>query len=86
MPRPRYQIADADIAVVHRWVQSKFHETAPRDPPTTEQQPVAHTDALKKARPAVAPQKRRRVFVTTKKEYAKKNNQIGPGVSTCNPN
>ena len=37
MPRPRYQIADADVAVVHRWVRSKFPETAPLDPPTTEQ-------------------------------------------------
>ncbi len=37
MPRPRYQIADADGAVVHRWVRSKFHETAPLDHPTTEQ-------------------------------------------------
>jgi hypothetical protein len=37
MPRPRYQIADADVAVVHRWVQSKFRETAPLEPPTTEQ-------------------------------------------------
>jgi hypothetical protein len=37
MPRPRYQIAEADVAVVHRWMRSKFHETAPRDHPTTEQ-------------------------------------------------
>ncbi len=37
MPRPRYQIAEADVAVVHRWVQSKFRETAPLEPPTTEQ-------------------------------------------------
>ena len=37
MPRPRYQIAEADVAVVHRWVRSKFHETAPPDHPTTEQ-------------------------------------------------
>src|SRR5438128_9666920 len=37
MPRPRYQIADADVAVVHQWVRSKFHETAPLDHPTTEQ-------------------------------------------------
>jgi hypothetical protein len=37
MPRPRYQIADADVAVVHRWVRSKFPETAPPDHPTTEQ-------------------------------------------------
>ena len=37
MPRPRYQIADADVAAVHRWVQSKFRETAPLDTPTTEQ-------------------------------------------------
>ena len=27
MPRPRYQIADADVVVVHRWVRSKFRET-----------------------------------------------------------
>jgi hypothetical protein len=26
MPRPRYQIADDDVAVVHRWVRSKFRE------------------------------------------------------------
>src|ERR687888_59356 len=37
MPRPRYQIADADVTVVHRWVRSKFHETAPLDAPTAEQ-------------------------------------------------
>jgi hypothetical protein len=37
MPRPRYQIAEADVAVVHRWVRSKFRETATLDPPTTEQ-------------------------------------------------
>jgi hypothetical protein len=37
MPRPRYQIAEADVAVVHRWMRSKFPETAPRDHPTTEQ-------------------------------------------------
>ena len=41
MPRPRYQIAEADVAVVHRWVRSKFPETAwdqcPLDHPTTEQ-------------------------------------------------
>src|SRR5712691_3053343 len=37
MPRPRYQIADADVAVVHRWVRSKFRETAPLDHRTTEQ-------------------------------------------------
>jgi hypothetical protein len=37
MPRPRYQSADADVAVVHRWVRSKFPETAPPDHPTTEQ-------------------------------------------------
>src|SRR5712691_7652450 len=29
MPRPRYQIAEDDVAVVHRWVRSKFHESAP---------------------------------------------------------
>jgi len=27
MPRRRYQMADADVAVVHRWVRSKFRET-----------------------------------------------------------
>src|SRR5262249_1350561 len=37
MPRSRYQMTDADVAVVHRWVRSKFRETAPLDPPTTEQ-------------------------------------------------
>ena len=37
MPRPRYRIAEADVAVVHRWVRSKFRETAPLDPPTAEQ-------------------------------------------------
>jgi hypothetical protein len=30
-------MTDADVAVVHRWVRSKFRETAPLDPPTTEQ-------------------------------------------------
>ena len=28
MSRPRYQMTDDDVAVVHRWVRSKFHETA----------------------------------------------------------
>ena len=41
MPRPRYQMTDADVAVVHRWVRSKFPEIAwdqcPPDNPTTEQ-------------------------------------------------
>ena len=37
MPRPRYQMTDADVTVVHRWVRSKFRETAPLDHPTTEQ-------------------------------------------------
>ena len=37
MPRPRYQITDADVIVVHRWVRSKFPETAPLETPTTEQ-------------------------------------------------
>jgi hypothetical protein len=37
MPRPRYQMADADVAVVHRWMRSTCRETAPLDPPTTEQ-------------------------------------------------
>src|SRR5574341_2564870 len=37
MPRPRYQIADAGVAVVHRWMRSTCRETAPLDPPTTEQ-------------------------------------------------
>src|SRR5215831_5890789 len=37
MPRPRYQMTDADVAVVHRWVRSKFRETAPLEPQTTEQ-------------------------------------------------
>jgi hypothetical protein len=30
-------MTDADVAVVHRWVRSKFRETAPLDTPTTEQ-------------------------------------------------
>jgi hypothetical protein len=30
-------MTDADVAVVHRWVRSKFRETAPLDLPTTEQ-------------------------------------------------
>jgi hypothetical protein len=37
MPRPRYQIADADVTVVHRWVRSKFPETGPPDHSTTKQ-------------------------------------------------
>src|SRR5438132_117383 len=37
MPRPRYQIAEADVAVVHWWVRSKFCETAPLDTPIIEQ-------------------------------------------------
>jgi hypothetical protein len=37
MPRPRYQMTDADVIVVHRWVRSKFRETAPLNTPTTEQ-------------------------------------------------
>src|SRR5689334_16332274 len=28
MPRPRYQIADDDVAIVHRWVRAKCRETA----------------------------------------------------------
>src|SRR5215510_13344341 len=28
MPRPRYQLAEADVPVVHRWVQAKVRETA----------------------------------------------------------
>jgi hypothetical protein len=27
MPRPRYEMADDDVAVVHRWLRSKFRET-----------------------------------------------------------
>jgi hypothetical protein len=26
MPRPRYQIADEDVPVVHRWVYTKFRD------------------------------------------------------------
>jgi hypothetical protein len=37
MPRPRYQITDDDVAVVHRWVRAKFRETTLLDHPTTEQ-------------------------------------------------
>src|SRR5215813_7056968 len=37
MPRPRYQMTDADVIMVHRWVRSKFRETAPLDTLTTEQ-------------------------------------------------
>ena len=34
MPRPRYQIADADVAVVHRWIRARFREnTWPEDWP-----------------------------------------------------
>jgi hypothetical protein len=34
MPRPRYQIADEDIAIVHRWIRAKFREhTWPEDWP-----------------------------------------------------
>jgi hypothetical protein len=163
-------MTDADVAVVHRRVRSKFCETAPLDTPTTEQleqwcdrcldavqwkqlhaviraarrdasqtrtvrlsthasallhdlaareqltlsetiekyltagiitppsqappptaeqpfvqRPAVHTGASKKVRSAVAAQKRR-AFVATKKEYAKKNNQVGSGVSPCNQN
>jgi hypothetical protein len=28
MPRPRYQLAEADVPVVHRWVQAKVRDTA----------------------------------------------------------
>ena len=28
MPRPRYQLAEADVPVVHRWVQAKGRDTA----------------------------------------------------------
>jgi hypothetical protein len=32
MPRPRYQIANDDVPIVHRWVRAKFRETAwPRE-------------------------------------------------------
>ena len=48
MPRPRYQMTDDDVTVVHRWVRAKFRETGwpregasltawdkfPLDPPT----------------------------------------------------
>src|SRR6266545_1606040 len=27
MPRPRYQIAEADVPVVHRWAHAKLHDT-----------------------------------------------------------
>jgi len=27
MPRPRYQIAEEDVLVVHRWVQAKCRDT-----------------------------------------------------------
>src|SRR5919197_2088732 len=37
MPRPRYQMAEADVTVVHRWVRSKFPEAAPPDHSTTKQ-------------------------------------------------
>src|SRR5437660_8837650 len=37
MPRARYRMTAADVAVVHRWVRSKFPETAPLDHPTTAQ-------------------------------------------------
>jgi hypothetical protein len=39
MPRPRYQITDDDVDVVHRWVRSKFCETA------WEQSPLDHPTA-----------------------------------------
>ena len=28
MPRPRYQMTDDDVTVVHRWVRAKFRENA----------------------------------------------------------
>lgn len=41
MPRPRYQIAEEDVSVVHRWVQAKYRDAActawdqfPREHPT----------------------------------------------------
>jgi hypothetical protein len=41
MPRPRYQMTDADVAVVRRWVRAKCRETTweqcLQDNPTTEQ-------------------------------------------------
>jgi hypothetical protein len=51
MPRPRYQIAEADVLVVHRWAYAKLHDTAwpphaaaskardefPREQPTAQQ-------------------------------------------------
>jgi transposase len=34
MPRPRYQIADEDVAIVHRWIRTRFREnTWPEDWP-----------------------------------------------------
>ena len=37
MPRPRYQLTEADVPVVHRWVQAKLHD------PTWPQPDVART-------------------------------------------
>ena len=49
-------------------------------PPTAEQppvqQPAVPTGAPQKVHAAVAPQQRRRAFVTTKKEYAEKNSPL----------
>src|SRR5262245_35506491 len=28
MPRPRYQLTEADVPVVHRWVQAKVRDTS----------------------------------------------------------
>jgi FixJ family two-component response regulator len=37
MPRPRYQLTEADVPAVHRWVQAKLHD------PTWPQPDVART-------------------------------------------
>jgi hypothetical protein len=51
MPRPRYQIADDDVAVVHRWVHAKLRDT------TWPQHEAARTawDQLAREQPSALP-------------------------------
>ena len=51
MPRPRYQMTDDDVTVVHRWVRAKFRETGwPQDWPSLtawDKFPLDHPTASK---------------------------------------